>query len=153
MKLGKPLGIVGGLFSAIIIATPNWAVQNASAVAPQLPASPVSLNGLLQVLLGLAIVLAAVAGSAWLLRRFAPGQSGAGGAIKIVGGVMVGPKERVVVIEVGETWLLLGVASGQVNTLHSMARPQDTENFSPASVNNGRFAIWLKQAMHKERNV
>jgi flagellar protein FliO/FliZ len=36
---------------------------------------------------------------------------------------MVGPRERLVVVEVGDTWLLLGVASGGVSLVHSMARP------------------------------
>jgi flagellar protein FliO/FliZ len=33
---------------------------------------------------------------------------------------MVGQRERVVVVEVGATWLVLGVTSNQVNTLHSL---------------------------------
>ena len=84
--------------------------------------SPVSIGGVLQVLFGLAVVLATVAGAAWLLKRLAPGQISAGGAIKLIGGIAVGPKERVVVVEVGDTWLVVGVAPGQVTALHNMPR-------------------------------
>jgi flagellar protein FliO/FliZ len=38
---------------------------------------------------------------------------GAGG-LKVVGGVLVGPKERVVVVEFGDSWLLLGVSAAKV---------------------------------------
>jgi len=33
---------------------------------------------------------------------------------------MVGQRERVVVVEIGESWLVLGVAAGQVRALHTM---------------------------------
>ena len=98
----------------------SFAALPASAAEP--PA--VSTGGaLFQGLFGLLIVLAALAVFFWFLRRFSPGQTGAQGVVKVVGGVMVGPRERVVVVEVGDTWLLLGVGGGQVNTLHSLPRP------------------------------
>jgi flagellar protein FliO/FliZ len=118
-------------------------------VAPAPIASPVSLGGMLQVLLGLGLVLAAVAGSAWLLRRFSPGQIGAGGAVKVIGGVALGPKERLVLVEIGETWLVLGVAPGQVNTLHTLAKPEGgpfTPD-APSGLGEHGFSTWLKQAM------
>lgn len=96
--------------------------------APEPPA--VSSGGaLFQGLLGLVIVLAALAAFFWFLRRFSPGQSAAQGAVKVVGGVMLGPRERLVVVEVGDTWLLLGVGSGQINTLHTLPRP---DHFVPS---------------------
>lgn len=85
--------------------------------------SPVSMISLLQVLLALLVVLGAIGLFAWLMRRFTPGQSGARGLLKVVGGVMVGPRERLVVVEAGDTWLLLGVASGSVRLVHSMPKP------------------------------
>ncbi|GBG12570.1 flagellar protein FliO/FliZ [Novimethylophilus kurashikiensis] len=91
-------------------------------------ASPVA--GTLQMLLGLGIVLAAIAGTAWLLRRMAPGQVGGAGNLRVVAGVAVGPKERVVLVDVGETRLVLGVATGQVNLLHQMPRPDDADQAS-----------------------
>lgn len=93
--------------------------------ASELPAvSGVSTFGaLLQGLLGLAVVLAALVGFFWFLRRFSPGQAGAQGVVKVVGGVMLGTRERLVVVEVGDTWLMVGVGGGQVTHLHSMPRP------------------------------
>ena len=105
---------------------------------------------MLQVLLGLGLVLAAVAGSAWLLRRFSPGQIGAGGAVKIIGGVALGPKERLVLVEIGGTWLVLGVAPGQVNTLHTLAKPPEGGALAvevPSGEGGHSFSTWLKQAM------
>lgn len=126
-----------------------FAVQAAQSAIPAPMVSPVSFGGMLQVLLGLGLVLAAVAGSAWLLRRFSPGQIGAGGAVKVIGGVALGPKERLVLVEIGETWLVLGVAPGQVNTLHTLAKPEGGAFVADVQSGGGEhsFSVWLKQAM------
>ena len=138
------LCLVGAWFLYLPATTLSAQTQ---AARPQVSIPSPPLGGLLQVLLGLAVVLAAVWATAWLLRRFAPGQALADGALRVVGGVLVGPKERVVVIETGETWLLLGVAPGQVNLLHSMPRPEGAATPSPSEYQGKNFGSWLKQAM------
>jgi flagellar protein FliO/FliZ len=135
---------------ALIALTASWsasAQQVVSQVVPVLPDSPVSFAGLLQALFGLLIVLAFIAALAWLFRRLPLGQGVAGGAVRVVGGVALGTRERLVLVEVGETWLLLGVAPGQVNTLHTMPRPANAG--SVGGPDEQGFSAWLKQAMHK----
>ncbi|NTV94234.1 MAG: flagellar biosynthetic protein FliO [Thiobacillus sp.] len=80
-----------------------------------------------QALVGLLIVLGMLYGFFWLLRRFGPVQSGAQGVVKVVGGVMLGPRERLVVVEVENTWVLVGVASGHVSALHTLAKPEGVD--------------------------
>jgi flagellar protein FliO/FliZ len=107
--------------------------------------SAVSVVSLLQVILALGVVLACIAVFAWFLRRWMPGPAGAGRFLRIVGGVMVGPKERLVLVEVGDTWLLVGVAANSVHLLHTMQKPVGAEVAS-APVTQG-FARLLKQAV------
>ena len=54
------------------------------------------------------------------------------GARSVLAGVdlVLQPGERLVVVEVGDTWLLLGVGGGQVSTLHTLPRP---EGYTPAA--------------------
>lgn len=106
-----------------------------------------TFGALFQGLLGLAVVLAVMVGFFWFLRRFSPGQSGAQGVVKVVGGVMLGPRERLVVVEVGETWLLLGVGGGQVTPLHNMPRPAGY--VPPAAGEASGFADRLKDYLPK----
>lgn len=92
--------------------------------SPALAAADPALGGsLLQVLLGLVAVLVMIGGGAWLLRRMGPLQAGASGALRILGGLSMGARERVVLIQVGKTQLLLGVAPGRVQTLHVLDQP------------------------------
>jgi flagellar protein FliO/FliZ len=114
--------------------------------ADALPPSPVTLSGLLQVLLGLALVVAAIVATGWLLRRLGPSQS-AGGLLRVVGGVMVGPRERLVVVEVGEQWLVLGVATGGVNLLHVLPRAAGTAGAVADSGGAGLDPAWLKRLL------
>jgi flagellar protein FliO/FliZ len=105
---------------------------------------------LLQVLVALGIVLAAIAAFAWFLRRLTPGSIGTRGWLRIVGGAMVGPKERVVLIEIGDTWLLLGVAASNVSLLHTLPKPahstpQEGEPAPPG------FSSTLLQALASRR--
>jgi flagellar protein FliO/FliZ len=118
------------------------------AFAPTPPA--VSAGSMLQMAAGLLLVLAVIAAAAWLLKRFAANPGMTAGAIKVVAGAAVGQRERVVLVEIGGTWLVLGVAPGQVRALHSMpkASAEQFGNEPPAPPGRG-FQGWLRQVMEK----
>lgn len=78
-------------------------------------------SGLLQAGLGMLLVLGLIWGCAWAARRFGLQRFGGADRVKVVASAMVGQRERVVVVEVAGTWLVLGVAAGRVNALHTMA--------------------------------
>lgn len=80
-------------------------------------------SNLLQTTLGLLTVLALIAAAAWAVKRFGGFRSGAQGQMKIVGGLSVGTRERVVLLQVGEQQLVLGVSPGQIRTLHVLDKP------------------------------
>jgi flagellar protein FliO/FliZ len=107
---------------------------------------------MLQVILGLGLVLAVMAGSAWLLRRFSGLQGKSGGGIKVIGGSAVGQRERVVLVEVADTWLVIGVAPGHVTALHSMPKGEITtgavDNTGGAGTDN-HFSAWFRQVTAK----
>lgn len=122
----------------------------AAVCAADVPAQPTSgtTSTLLQVVFGLGVVLLVIAGAAWLARRYLPAAGAGGGPVRIVGGVMVGPKERVVVVEVADTWIVAGVTSQNVNALCTMPRPPhdraDVSGIVPADRN---FSTWLAKAL------
>jgi flagellar protein FliO/FliZ len=106
----------------------------------------------LQALLGLAAVLATIAGAAWLLRRFANPTGSGRGPLQTVAVLAVGTKERVVLIECSGTWVMVGVAQGRVNALHSMPKPESAASGSsdaaPAPAIAPGFRQWLDKALN-----
>lgn len=88
-------------------------------------AAPGTATSILTVLLSLALILGGFVVLAWLARRYLPGM-GSPGVVKVVGTTPVGTRERVVVVEVDSTWLLLGVGGGNVRVLHTLPKPADS---------------------------
>ena len=84
---------------------------------------PLAVNDVYQVTLGLVLVLGAIAATAWIVRRFFRFHPGIDGQLKVICGVSIGPRERVIVVQVGSTQLVLGVAPGRVQTLHVLEQP------------------------------
>jgi len=98
--------------------------------------------GVVQMVLGLVLVLGLIVLASWLLRRFGAGPTAAGSLIRVVTAASVGPRERVVLVEIQDTWLVLGVAPGRVSTLHQLPR----QHVLPADLQPQGFARWLAQA-------
>jgi flagellar protein FliO/FliZ len=111
------------------------------------PSTNVALD-LFKVLIGLVVVLGLMAGSAWLLKRLGVAKAASGSTIKVVGGVSVGHRERVLVLEVADQWIVVGVAPGRVSSIANLPRQEQAlpADNQPASSN---FAVWLKQTIEK----
>lgn len=112
------------------------------------PVAPASAGSLLQVLFGLIVVLALMAGAAWMMKRMGVAGGAAGNVAKIVGGVSVGNRERIVVVEVADQWIVVGVAPGRVSAVSTMPR-QEIPHTAPAPADAPNFASWLKQTIDK----
>lgn len=107
-----------------------WAADTAVKSTVQTSAT----GGLLKMMFGLVLVLAVMAGVAWLAKRMLPGVVNKQSTIKVVGSAHVGTRERVVVLEVAGRWLVVGVAPGQVSAIANLeigeAEPE------PAAINH-----------------
>jgi flagellar protein FliO/FliZ len=81
------------------------------------------VGGLAHVTMALLIVLVAVFVVAWVVKRMRGFGNRVGDAIDVIAEIPLGQKERAVLLKVGPTQILVGVAPGQVNTLHVLAEP------------------------------
>jgi flagellar protein FliO/FliZ len=96
--------------------------------APSAAAHGAAGGGTLEITVTLLIVVAFLAGLAWFARRVRGGFSRGGGArIQVLGAQSLGPKERAVLVRVGDTDILVGVAANAVNTLHVFPAGSNTE--------------------------
>ncbi len=96
----------------------------------------------------LALVLAIIFACSALLRRWGPQRRAAGGRLQVVASTAIGSRERVVVVAVEGTWLVLGVGGGQVSKLHELPAPAQAEAPAPYATGEGeRFAARFARAL------
>lgn len=101
----------------------------------------------IQLVFGLAIVIALLLASLWLLKRLSAPRGEAAGLMRIVAGTAVGSRERVVVLEVADTWLVLGVAPGRVSALAEM--PRGTIPATPPAPARDNFSGRLRHLLDR----
>ena len=115
------------------------------------------MNGALHTAGGLALVIALILGLAWLLRGAQRIGLRGQGRLRVIASQALSTRERVVVVELAGTWLVLGVAPGQVSRLARMPRPDESAlagNIAEAAAGSGAapapvagFQGWLERAM------
>ena len=79
--------------------------------------------GLLQVTLNLLLVLAAIFVLAWLFKRIQGVSQPAAGALRVTASLPLGPKERLLLVNVGDQQILIGASTAGLNTLHVLTTP------------------------------
>ena len=117
---------------------------------PSLTNEPVGLGNYLQMFLGLILVVGLIIGVAWIMRRMNNMGGISADNLKVVGGVSIGQRERIVLVQAGNTQLLVGVGPGTIRTLHVLDEPITTNNPSVA-VSSG-FAEKLHAAIKSRGN-
>jgi flagellar protein FliO/FliZ len=70
------------------------------------------------------------------------------GALKILGGLSMGSRERVVLMQVGEEQILIGVSPGRIQTLHVLDKPISVDDKKNAE---SGFAERLSEALSSSR--
>ena len=97
------------------------------------PQKHLSKGNIFQLFSGLFIVILSIVIVVWLIKRLGRFNYSGQQSINIIGGVSLGTREKIVLIEIGNEQLLIGVAPGQVNMLHKLSEPievtQNTETF------------------------
>ncbi|MDR2625680.1 MAG: flagellar biosynthetic protein FliO [Zoogloeaceae bacterium] len=121
------------------------ALSQAAETGENVPAA-----GLLQASLALVFIIALLFLLAFLGRKFLGGKGFGQGGLKLLGGVALGPRERIVLVEAGETLLVVGIVPGQIRTLHRMPKSEipleDAQNLPPHALAQGFAQVLQKFA-------
>lgn len=136
---------------------PAWAYAQAATQTAVAPPAPDFGGNVLQLLLSLGAVLAMIVGALWLLKKITQQRGATSGLLRVVAGTAVGARERVVIVEVGSTWLVLGVAPGRVSALAEVPRQATPGERRPAStdfpaVAPGAMPDWLRNLTRRGGN-
>ena len=139
------------LLSLIVTTNNAWAAE---AVAKS------SSNGVFKMIFGLAIVLTVMAAITWIIKRVLPNIANNQQTIaRVVSTISVGSRERVVVLQVADRWIVVGVAPGRVNGIanleagsqhlseNSAISSESAVKFGSPMANS--FAQWLQKSTAK----
>lgn len=96
------------------------AVGNATPVLPQVPNTQ---DQLIEVTLALLAIIALIYGVAWLIKRNKGLMASSGFPMKTIGVLPMGVKEKILLVEVGDKQLLLGMTPQNINTLAIFDEP------------------------------
>jgi len=141
----KVLGVVLSMPFSVLAAEP---VATATAAAAPAVSSGVA-GQLTQLVFGLLLVLGLIFFLAWLLRRVQQaGPAGKGQVIELIGSRALGPRDRLMLVQVGNEQILLGLSPGTITALHVLKEPvqvpSGTEKATP------EFAQRLMELMGKD---
>ncbi|WP_416738950.1 MULTISPECIES: flagellar biosynthetic protein FliO [Pseudomonas] len=139
----KVLGLVLALPFSVLAAEPVATVAAAPAVSSGVAGQ------LTQLVLGLLLVLGLIFFLAWLLRRVQQaGPAGKGQVIELIGSRALGPRDRLMLVQVGNEQILLGLSPGTITALHVLKEPVQvpvTEKATP------EFAQRLMELLGKDQ--
>ena len=106
--------------------------------------SPVETPSLLGFGASLILVIAAIVVVGWLYRRLQGTQGGTSNVINILASQSLGAKEKIVLVEVGNKQIVVGMTSAHLQTLHVFDEPIVS---TPEHATNSAFAERLLAAI------
>ncbi len=140
MLLAWPLSVLAAEPSATNAAPAATAPMVNSGVAGQLT----------QLVFGLLLVLGLIFFLAWLLRRVQQaGPAGKGQVIELIGSRALGPRDRLMLVQVGNEQILLGLSPGTITALHVLKEPVEVPTASEKAT--PEFAQHLLKILGKDQ--
>ncbi|UJJ31008.1 flagellar biosynthetic protein FliO [Halopseudomonas maritima] len=102
-----------------------------------------------QLALGLLVVVGLIFLLGWLLRRVGPMAAQGGQHIRLLSSLPLGPRDRLLLVDVGGTQMLLGTSPGRINTLHVFDQP--VADLAQAAASNSDFARKLQALLKRDQ--
>lgn len=113
-----------------------------------MPVDPLSVSSIVNMLMGLGLVLLIIFVMAWVVKRMGGMQISGTQRLRMLGGLSLGAREKIVLIQVENKRLVVGVAQGQVNTLHVLDGEYENAEVDENKLNSD-FREKLVQAINK----
>lgn len=133
----------------LVLLQPAILLAQEAEIASEAPtrSAPDTMVTLLSLGAGLLAVIALIFGCAWIIRRMT-GLTGVNNrSMKVVSVMTLGTRERVALVDVAGTQILLGITPSSIRTLHVFDEPVVT----PGEGGSSDFAKRLQEMMGKHR--
>jgi flagellar protein FliO/FliZ len=113
---------------------------------PKQTVRTISSGDMLQWGIGLLMVLAVFFFCVWGMRKLSGITINGAEKMRIVGGLSLGMREKVILLQVGKKQLVLGVTPGRIDALHVL-EGDDCLNNEPSRPMDGGFGAIVQQVM------
>ncbi|MFC3609029.1 flagellar biosynthetic protein FliO [Stutzerimonas tarimensis] len=132
------------LFAVLLVSWPVLAAE---------PAAGSDVVGqLTRMLLGLLLVVGLIFGLGWMLRRMQQFKPGGGQLIRTLAVQHLGPRDRLVLVQVGKEQILLGLSAGRITPLHVLTEPVEPPSTEPATPEFAQRLMELLGKDHKDKS-
>nr|WP_241198274.1 flagellar biosynthetic protein FliO [Pseudomonas granadensis] len=133
---------------SVLAAEPGATAAAPAATAPMVNSGVA--GQLTQLVFGLLLVLGLIFFLAWLLRRVQQaGPAGKGQVIELIGSRALGPRDRLMLVQVGNEQILLGLSPGSITALHVLKEPVEVPAASEKAT--PEFAQHLLKILGKDQ--
>ncbi|TKJ68018.1 flagellar biosynthetic protein FliO [Pseudomonas sp. CFBP13508] len=133
---------------SVLASEPSATTATPAATAPMVNSGVA--GQLTQLVFGLLLVLGLIFFLAWLLRRVQQaGPAGKGQVIELIGSRALGPRDRLMLVQVGNEQILLGLSPGTITALHVLKEPVEVPSASEKAT--PEFAQHLLKILGKDQ--
>jgi len=137
------LGVAQVTGTAVILCASSVSCAELASSAGKLPAV-IGSDEILKTGGSLLLIVASIIVVGWLYSRLKGNHARNGGFIRVLATQPLGPKERVLLIEVADQQLVLGVTATRIQTLHVLQQPVSIATREPLTAG---FAERLRMAI------
>jgi flagellar protein FliO/FliZ len=109
------------------------------------PASPLSMGSLTQLTLSLMAIVVLILAISWAVKRLKLTRPRGSGGMSVVDELNLGPRERIVLIRVGESQVLVGIGAAGIVPLTPLGAPIVLKDSGAATP----FALRLRDLMKR----
>ncbi|SAI71232.1 flagellar protein FliO [Bordetella ansorpii] len=114
----------------------------------------------LRVAVALGLIVAAILLAAWLARRSGLLPRQGAGVLRIVASQTVGPRQNILIVQVRDTWVVVGVTPNGMTPLHTLPAESGTDSAAEGDASmavagppaNGTFATTLAKRFTEALN-
>ncbi len=86
-------------------------------------AQAASVPQIMQIITSLLLVVGIIFAGAWFFRRYGRLHGMLNDDMKVVAGISVGQREKVIILQAGDTQVMLGISPGRIQALHVFDEP------------------------------
>lgn len=101
----------------------NQPLSESASVTSNAISQPVNSTSILELTLGLVFIIVLIFVVAWFVKRFSVFHPVASEQLKVVAGIHLGQREKILLVQVGEEQILVGLTATDIRTLHKLDVP------------------------------